>query len=73
MRSLASLTLALVLTDTVGLLYALVAAALGAVFVLHALALQRDPTPKRAIRFFAFSNVYLMLVFVAVAVDALVS
>ncbi|MET1001019.1 MAG: heme o synthase [Acidimicrobiia bacterium] len=68
-----SLTLALVLTDTVGLLYALVAAALGAVFVLHALALQRDPTPKRAIRFFAFSNVYLMLVFVAVAVDALVS
>ena len=27
-------------------------------------------TPKRAIKFFVFSNVYLMLVFVAVAVDA---
>ena len=32
----------------------------------------RDPTPKRAIQFFGWSNVYLMLVFVAVAVDALV-
>ena len=31
------------------------------------------PDPKRAIRFFAFSNVYLMLVFVAVAVDALIT
>ena len=68
-----SLTLALALTGDVGRLYAISALALGAVFVVQALALQRDPTPKRAIRFFAFSNVYLMLVFVAVAVDALVS
>ena len=30
------------------------------------------PTPQRAIQFFGWSNVYLMLVFVAVAVDALV-
>jgi protoheme IX farnesyltransferase len=68
-----SLTLALTLTGDVGRLYAIAVAILGAAFVLHALALQRDPVPKRAIRFFAFSNVYLMLVFVAVAVDALVS
>ncbi|HEX5096482.1 MAG TPA: heme o synthase [Acidimicrobiia bacterium] len=65
-------SLALVLTGWVGLVYALTAAAIGAAFVLQALALRRDPTPKRAIRFFAFSNIYLMVVFVAVAVDALV-
>jgi protoheme IX farnesyltransferase len=65
-------TLALTLTGEVGLLYALAAAAIGVVFVLQALALRRDPSPKRAIRFFAFSNVYLMAVFVAVAVDAFV-
>jgi protoheme IX farnesyltransferase len=66
-------TFALVLTGWVGLLYAITAAVIGAAFVLQALALRRDPTPKRAIRFFAFSNIYLMVVFVAVAVDALVS
>jgi heme o synthase len=68
-----SLTLALVLTGDVGRVYAISAVALGAAFVFQALVLQRDPSPKRAIKFFAFSNVYLMLVFVAVAVDALVS
>jgi len=40
--------------------------------VVRALALRRQPTPKAAIKFFAWSNVYLMLVFVAVAVDTLV-
>jgi protoheme IX farnesyltransferase len=68
-----SFTLALTLTGDVGRFYALSALVLGAVFVVQALVLQRDPTPKRAIKFFAFSNVYLMLVFVAVAVDALLS
>jgi protoheme IX farnesyltransferase len=68
----AALTLALVLTGTVGRFYAIAAMLLGAFFVLQALALQRDPSPRRAIRFFAFSNVYLMLVFVAVAVDAFI-
>jgi protoheme IX farnesyltransferase len=67
-----SLTLALTLTDDVGRFYGIAAAILGAIFVFQALVLQRDPEPKRAIRFFAFSNVYLMLVFVAVAVDALI-
>jgi protoheme IX farnesyltransferase len=68
-----SLTLALALTGYTGRFYAIAAAVLGTMFVLQALALQRDPTPTRAIRFFAFSNVYLLAVFVAVAVDALVS
>jgi heme o synthase len=67
-----SLTLALTLTGDVGRFYAIAALALGIAFVVQAFALQRDPSPKRAIRFFAFSNVYLMLVFVAVAVDALI-
>lgn len=68
-----ALTFALTATGTVGRLYAVAAAVLGTAFVLQALALRREPSPGRAIRFFAFSNVYLMLVFVAVAVDALVS
>ena len=41
-------------------------------FVVQALPLARDPTPERAIRFFTFSNMYLALLFVAVAVDTLV-
>jgi protoheme IX farnesyltransferase len=65
-------TFALTLTDEVGRLYAIAALVLGAMFVVRAFGLVREPTPARAIRFFAWSNVYLMLVFVAVAVDALV-
>jgi protoheme IX farnesyltransferase len=66
-------TFALTLTGDVGRFYAASVLVLGALFVTRALALMRDPTPQRAIRFFAWSNVYLMLVFVAVAVDALLS
>ncbi|MGQ0823819.1 MAG: heme o synthase [Actinomycetota bacterium] len=66
-------TFALTLTGAVGPLYATAVTILGAAFVLQALALRRDTAPRRAIRFFAFSNVYLMLVFVAVAADALVA
>jgi protoheme IX farnesyltransferase len=68
-----SVTFALTLTGDVGQFYATAVFVLGAVFVTRALALMRDPTPQRAIRFFVWSNMYLMLVFVAVAVDALVS
>src|SRR5436190_5749863 len=68
-----AVTFALTLTGDVGRFYAAAALVLGALFVTRALALMSDPTPQRAIRFFAWSNVYLMLVFVAVAVDALVS
>jgi protoheme IX farnesyltransferase len=65
-------TLALTLTGDVGVFYAVAALVLGAMFVGRAFALVREPTPARAIRFFAWSNVYLMAVFVAVAVDAFI-
>jgi protoheme IX farnesyltransferase len=64
-------TFALTLTGDVGRFYAAAALALGAAFVAQAFALGRAPSPERAIRFFAVSNVYLMLVFAAVAVDTL--
>jgi protoheme IX farnesyltransferase len=67
-----ALTFALTLTGDVGRLYATAVFVLGALFVTRAVALVREPTPQRAIQFFGWSNVYLMLVFVAVAVDALV-
>jgi protoheme IX farnesyltransferase len=67
-----ALTFALTLTGEVGRLYAVAVLVLGALFVGRALALRHAPTPAAAIRFFGWSNVYLMLVFVAVAVDALV-
>jgi len=67
-----ALTFAMTLTNDVGRLYAAAVLVLGALFVGRALSLAREPTPQRAIRFFGWSNVYLMLVFVAVAVDALV-
>jgi protoheme IX farnesyltransferase len=68
-----AVTFSLTLTGEVGRFYAIAVLVLGVLFVARALALVRDPTPKRSIQFFAWSNVYLMLVFVAVAVDALVS
>ena len=67
-----ALTFAMTLTNDVGRLYAAAVFVLGALFVARAYALVREPSSQRAIQFFAWSNVYLMLVFVAVAVDALV-
>jgi heme o synthase len=67
-----SLTFAMTLTNDVGRVYAAAVFVLGALFVTRSVALVREPSPQRAIRYFAWSNVYLMLVFVAVAVDALV-
>ena len=66
-----AVTLLLGLTITVGVLYVAAAVVLGAIFVGRAFLLVRDPEPVRAIQFFAWSNVYLMLVFVAVALDTL--
>jgi heme o synthase len=67
-----AVTFAMTLTGYVGRFYAVAAFVLGLVFVVRALALRRAPSPQAAIKFFVWSNVYLMLVFVAVAVDALV-
>ena len=64
-----SFTLPLTITMTV--LYPIVAGVLGAVFIYTAVSLYRDPTPARAIRLFTVSNVYLALLFAAVAVDAI--
>jgi protoheme IX farnesyltransferase len=65
-------TLTLGLFTAVGPIYLATAVVAGGAFVLAAARLVRDGDPKRAIRFFGWSNVYLMLVFVAVAVDTLV-
>jgi protoheme IX farnesyltransferase len=67
-----AVTFAMPLTGQVGRFYAVSVFVLGALFVIRALGLMRTPTPQAAIKFFAWSNVYLMLVFVAVAVDALI-
>ena len=67
-----AVTLTLGLFTTVGAIYLATAVIAGAVFIGAAVQLVRDGDPRRAIRFFGWSNVYLMLVFVAVAVDTLV-
>jgi protoheme IX farnesyltransferase len=67
-----AVTFAMTLTGDVGRVYAVAVFVLGGLFVTRAFALVREPTPQRAIQFFGWSNVYLMLVFVAVAVDAFV-
>jgi protoheme IX farnesyltransferase len=67
-----AVTLTLGLFTDVGVIYVATAAVAGAAFVGAALKLVRDGDPKRAIRFFGWSNIYLMLIFVAVAVDTLV-
>ena len=67
-----AVTFAMTLTGDVGRFYAASVFVLGILFVGRALALAATPTPKNAIRFFGWSNVYLMLVFFAVAIDALI-
>jgi protoheme IX farnesyltransferase len=57
----------------VGALYAIVASIVGAVFVLAALRLVRAPTPPRAMGFFALSNLYLTILFAALALDVVAS
>jgi protoheme IX farnesyltransferase len=69
----AAVTLTLGLFVSVSIAYVLTAAALGIVFVAQAVRLARDVSPTAAIRFFGFSNVYLLLVFAAVAADALIT
>jgi len=56
-----------------GLLYVACALALGAVFVWQAERLRRDLSPRRAALLFHFSLLYLALLFVALALDAVVA
>ena len=39
---------------------------------MQAFRLLGDPTPERSIKLFSFSNIYLALLFAAIAVDTLV-
>ncbi|MEM9034257.1 MAG: heme o synthase [Actinomycetota bacterium] len=55
-----------------GLIYGIPAALAGALFVLHSARLRHDPTPRQAMRTFAFSISMLTVVFLAMAVDELV-
>jgi heme o synthase len=60
------------LAGPLGLGYLAAALALGAVFVLLALRLRRDTTPRRAALLFHYSLLYLALLFVAMALDVAV-
>lgn len=68
-----AVTLLLGATMSVGPLYIVSAVALGAAFIGGALRLVQDPDPTKAIKFFGFSNVYLMLVFFAAMADVFVT
>jgi protoheme IX farnesyltransferase len=69
----AIVTLTLGLVVSVSIAYVVTAALLGIAFVTQAVRLARDVSPNAAIRFFGLSNVYLLLVFAAVAADALIT
>jgi protoheme IX farnesyltransferase len=65
-------TLLLPIVADTGVVYLAAAIVLGVAFILRALQLVRASTPARAIKFFTFSNVYLALLFAAIALDTLV-
>ena len=67
-----AVSLALPAVGSSGLLYVVAAVVLGAGLIFQAVRLQRDPTAERAIHLFTSSNLYLALLFAAVAVDTLV-
>jgi protoheme IX farnesyltransferase len=69
---LVAVTLVLAPVASLGAVYVAAAVALGAVFLVLAARLWRDPTPGRAMRLFSYSITYLTLLFVAMAVDVLV-
>jgi len=66
-----AVTLLLWQVGDLGALYLLAAITLGIVFLWRALALRRDGSTAEAMRLFGFSNVYLALLFAAVAVDVI--
>jgi protoheme IX farnesyltransferase len=65
-----AVTLLLFPAAHMGLIYLTAAVLLGADFVWRAARLCAEATGKRAVRLFAFSNRYLLLLFTAMAVDA---
>ena len=71
--ALVAFTLAPALWGMFGLVYLVAAAALGATFLLLAWMLRRERTPARAGLLFHYSLLYLALLFVAMALDAVVA
>jgi protoheme IX farnesyltransferase len=69
----AAASLALGLTIDVGALFVGSAGLFGIAIVALAIDLRRAPTPERAIRFFGMSNIYLLAVFAAAALDVFVT
>jgi protoheme IX farnesyltransferase len=69
----AVVTLTLGLSISVSIAYVVATAILGVLFVGGAVALARNASPAAALRFFGYSNVYLLLVFAAVAADAFIT
>ncbi len=67
---LVAVTLLMYPAGQMGLVYLGAALLLGGLFVWRALALMRDVSGKRAIKLFSFSNQYLALLFLAMAIDA---
>lgn len=65
-------SLVLIPVAGMGIVYGVSAVALGGAFVTQAVILARDLTPERALKLFTFSNLYLALLFTAVAVDVVV-
>jgi heme o synthase len=66
-----AMTLVLIPVAHTGVLYAIAAVVLGAVFVWAANDLRRVPTPANAMRLFGFSITYVTLLFTALAADTL--
>jgi heme o synthase len=69
---LVAVTLLLYPAGRMGSVYLAAAVALGGAFIWRALELRRDLDGRRAIRLFSFSNTYLALLFLAMALDAVV-
>ncbi len=65
-------SLLLLATGAVGIVYALAAVALGVAFVWKAYRLWQSPSPKKAYQLFKFSNVYLTLLFGSLILDVAV-
>jgi protoheme IX farnesyltransferase len=67
-----AVTMSLFFFERMGVVYFVAAVGLGAAFVWQAFELRRDASPRRAMRLFSFSNIYLALLFASIAVDTLV-
>ena len=69
---LVAVTMLMYPAGQMGVIYLVAALALGGAFVWRAVGLARDVSGKRAIRLFSFSNQYLALLFLAMAIDAVI-